>query len=87
MRSRLRSDPMGRGLLCIPRAQTSPGREFSVRAGLAVTRHAHWFERLLAELGFELFIGDPAEIRAKWARKQQARRSMLNFGDLFLPIG
>jgi hypothetical protein len=27
--------------------------------------HARWFERLLAELLFELWIGDAAEIRTK----------------------
>jgi transposase len=26
--------------------------------------HARWFERLVAELQFELWIGDAAEIRA-----------------------
>jgi hypothetical protein len=27
--------------------------------------HARWFERLLAELQFELWIGDAAEIQSK----------------------
>jgi transposase len=31
-------------------------------------------KRLLAELGFELWIGDPAEIKAKRARKQKTDR-------------
>jgi transposase len=35
------------------------------------TGHARWFERLVTELGFELWIGDPAEIRAKRVRKQK----------------
>ena len=37
----------------------------SVRVGMEATGHARWFERLLAELGFELWIGDPAQIKAK----------------------
>ena len=35
--------------------------------------HARWFERLLAELQFELWIGD-AEIRTKRVRKQKTDR-------------
>src|SRR2546423_10130800 len=40
-------------------------RGVGVRVGMEATGHARWFERLLAELGFELWIGDPAEIKAK----------------------
>jgi Protein of unknown function (DUF3489) len=29
-----------------------------VRVGLEATGHTRWFERLLAELGYELWIGD-----------------------------
>jgi transposase len=36
--------------------------------------HARWFERLLAELEFELWIGDAAEIRTKRVRKQKTDR-------------
>jgi transposase len=36
--------------------------------------HACWFERLLTELQFELWIGDAAEIRAKRVRKQKTDR-------------
>jgi transposase len=36
--------------------------------------HARWFERLLAELNFELWVGDAAEIRAKRVRKQKTDR-------------
>ena len=36
----------------------------SVRVGMEATGHARWFERLLEELHFELWIGDPSEIRA-----------------------
>ena len=46
----------------------------SVRVGMEATGHARWFERLLAEQNFELWIGDPAEIRAKRVRKQKNDR-------------
>ena len=36
--------------------------------------HARWFERLLGELKFELWIGDAAEIRTKRVRKQKTDR-------------
>jgi transposase len=36
--------------------------------------HARWFERLMAELQFELRIGDAAEIRTKRVRKQKTDR-------------
>ena len=36
--------------------------------------HALWFERLLEELHFELWIGDPLEIRATRVRKQKTDR-------------
>ena len=35
----------------------------SVRVGMESSGHARWFERLLRELEFELWIGDAAEIR------------------------
>jgi len=35
-----------------------------VRVGIEATGPIHWFERLLAELGHELWIGDSAKIRA-----------------------
>jgi hypothetical protein len=41
-----------------------------VRVGMEASGHARWFERLLAELNFELWIGDAAEIRTKRVRKQ-----------------
>ncbi len=54
-----------------------------------------WLERLLAELGFELWIGDPAEIKAKRVKKQKTdrndarllRRLMLenNFPQIWVP--
>jgi len=36
--------------------------------------YSHWFERLLAELGIEMWIGDPAEIKAKRVKKQKTDR-------------
>ena len=36
--------------------------------------HARWFERLLIELQFELWIGDAAAIRTKRVRKQKTDR-------------
>jgi transposase len=36
--------------------------------------HARWFERVLAELNFELWVGDAAEIRARRVRKQKTDR-------------
>jgi transposase len=46
-----------------------------VRVGMEATGHARWLERLLAELGFELWIGDPTKIKAKRVRKQKTDRS------------
>ena len=45
-----------------------------VRVGMEATGQSRWFERLLAELNFELWIGDPARIRAKQVRKQKNDR-------------
>jgi transposase len=49
-------------------------RGVRVRVGMEATGHARWFERLLAEWGFELWIGDPAEIKTKRVRKQKTDR-------------
>jgi transposase len=46
----------------------------AVRAGMESSGHSRWFERLLQELGFELWIGDPAEIQSKRVRKQKTDR-------------
>jgi transposase len=66
-----------------------------VRVGMEATGYARWFERLLAELGFELWIGDPAQIKAKRVKKQKydredarlLRRLMLenNFPQIWVP--
>jgi transposase len=45
-----------------------------VRVGIEATGHARWFERLLAELKYELWIGDPAQIKAARVRKQKNDR-------------
>jgi len=39
--------------------------------GIEATGYTQWFERMLAELGHELWIGDPAEIRARAVRRQK----------------
>ena len=46
----------------------------SVRIGMEASGQARWFERLMAELNFELWIGDAAEIRTKRVRKQKTDR-------------
>jgi len=43
----------------------------AVRVGIEASGHARWFQRLLAELGQELWIGNPSEIRAMAPRKQK----------------
>ena len=45
-----------------------------VRVGMEASGHARWFERLLAELNIELWIGDAAEIRTKQVRKRKTDR-------------
>ncbi len=38
-------------------------RGVSLRVGMEATGYSGWFERLLAELRFEVWIGDVAEIK------------------------
>jgi transposase len=45
-----------------------------VRVGMEASGHARWFERLLAELQIELWIGDAAKIRTKRVRRQKTDR-------------
>jgi transposase len=45
-----------------------------VRVGVEAIGHARWFERLLAELQFELRMGHASEIRRKRGRKQKTDR-------------
>jgi transposase len=47
------------------------GLQGAVRVGIEATGPIHWFERLLAELGHELWIGDSGKIRASEVRKQK----------------
>jgi transposase len=49
-------------------------RGVQVRVGMEATGFSRWFERLLAELGFELWIGDPSEIKAKRVKKRKTDR-------------
>jgi len=46
-------------------------RGVSVRVGMEATGYSRWFERLLAEQGIELWIGDAAKIGTKRVRKQK----------------
>ena len=49
-------------------------RKLAVRVGMEASGHGHWFERLLRDLQFELWIGDAAEIRSKRVRKRKTDR-------------
>src|SRR5512141_961801 len=46
----------------------------AVRVGMEASGHSRWFERLLRDLQFELWIGDAAEIRTQRGRKQKTDR-------------
>ena len=41
----------------------------AARVGIEATGGTRWFERLLGELGIELWVGDPARVRAAAAHK------------------
>jgi transposase len=45
-----------------------------VRVGMEATGYSRWFERLIVELDFELWIGDPAEIAAQRVKKRKTDR-------------
>jgi len=45
-----------------------------VRVGFEACGNTQWFEDLLAGLGHEVWIGDAAEIRASYLRKQKTDR-------------
>jgi hypothetical protein len=49
-------------------------RGISVRVGMETTGYSRWFGRLLAELGFEVWIGDAAEIKTRRAKKKKTDR-------------
>jgi len=50
-------------------------RGISVRVGIEATGYSRWFERLLAGLGFEVWIGNAAEIKTQRVRKQKTDRA------------
>jgi transposase len=50
-------------------------RGVSVRVGMEATGYSRWFERLLAELGIEVWIGDAAKIKSKRVREQKTDRN------------
>ena len=61
------------------------GLQKPVRVGMEATGYGQWFERMLAKLGYELWIGDAAEIRAAMVRKQKTdSRDALHILDLLL---
>jgi transposase len=45
-----------------------------VRVGMEASGHARWFERMLRDWQFELWVGNAAEIRTKRVRKQKTDR-------------
>src|SRR6266849_5525428 len=49
-------------------------RGVRVRVGMEATGYSRWFERLLAELSVEVWIGDAAKIKTKRVRKQKTDR-------------
>ncbi len=49
-------------------------RGIRVRVGMEATGYSRWFERLVAELGIEVWIGDAAKIKTKRVRKQKTDR-------------
>src|SRR5262252_3963477 len=61
------------------------GLQKPVRVGMEATGYAQWFERMLAKLGHDLWVGDAAEIRAAMVRKQKTDvRDALHILDLLL---
>ncbi len=54
--------------------QELAGQGMKVRVGMEASGQARWFEGLLAELQFELWMGDAAEIGTKRVRKQKTDR-------------
>jgi len=54
------------------RALAATGQK--IRVGMEASGYARWFERLMAALQIELWIGDAAEIERKRARKQKTDR-------------
>jgi transposase len=46
-------------------------RGITTRIGLEASGYSRWFERLISELGFELWVGDAAAISTKRVRKHK----------------
>jgi transposase len=56
-----------------------------VRVGTEACGHYPWFERLLQELGIELWLGDAARVRASVVRRQKTdRRDALHILELLI---
>ena len=56
-----------------------------VRVGMEATGYAQWFERMLAKLEHELWVGDAAEIRAAMVRRQKTdSRDAVHILDLMV---
>src|SRR5260221_2260185 len=49
-------------------------RGICARVGMEATGYSRWVERLLAELGLEVWMGDPAEIKVKRVKEQKTDR-------------
>ena len=55
------------------------------RVGMEATGYVDWFERMLGEMGHELWVGDAAAIRASVVRRQKNdRRDAMHLLDLLL---
>jgi len=52
---------------------TLPG---PARVGMEATINAQWFEKTLHANHHELWVGDPAEIRARWCESKKPTRAM-----------
>ena len=50
-------------------------RGVRVRVGMQATGYARWFERLLAELGIEVWIGDAAKIQTRVCKQKTDRQA------------
>lgn len=50
------------------------GLQGPVRVGIEASGQSQWFERMLSELGHQVWIGDAAKIRASCERKQKTDR-------------
>src|ERR1700675_5130452 len=60
-------------------------QEQTVRVGLEAVGNSQWFERMLAEMGHELWIGDAARIRRLVVREQKTdRRDAQHILDLLV---